>query len=405
MSAAMSEYSKLYDQSIHDPQRFWGVFARNFLSWDHDFHTTQNGSFAGGDVSWFLGGRLNASFNCIDRHALRCPNKIAINYVSDDGTNDRSLTYRELLAQVCSLAGTLRAMGVNKGDVVTIYLPMIPEAAIAMLACARIGAVHSVVFAGFSADALADRIVDARSRVLITADEGRRGGKAVRLKEVVDEAVAKPSCAGLVSSVLVHRYVGVENLPWTEDRDRWWHEEQERQPRYIEPVSISAEDPLFLLYTSGSTGKPKGVQHTIGGYLLGAATTGKYVLGLGQNVRLFCAGDVGWITGHTYAVYSPLILGATTVIFEGTPVFPTPSRYWEIVDRLQVTHFYAAPTALRLLKRLGNDHVTPFVMQHLRVLASVGEPIAPEVWTWYHDVVGRKKCSVVDVSLFILSLR
>jgi acetyl-CoA synthetase len=398
MITGMDEYNRLHGQSIRDPHRFWGTLSRNLLSWDRDFHTTLRGSLADGDVAWFLGGELNASFNCVDRHALRTPNKTALIHISDDGTKDRSLTFAELLREVCRLAGALRALGVRKGDVVTIYLPMVPEAAIALLACARIGAVHSVVFAGFSADALADRIADAQSRVLITGDQGCRGGKTIRLKSIADEALAKPCCASIVTSVLVHHYPGAEGVPWVDGRDRWWHEEVNRHPDYMAPERMAAEDPLFLLYTSGSTGKPKGIQHATGGYLLGAAATGKYVFGLRPEDRLFCAGDVGWITGHTYVVYSPLVLGVTTVVFEGTPVFPDASRYWDIVNRHHVTHFYAAPTALRLLKREGDEHIARFPMQSLRVLASVGEPIAPEIWKWYHDSVGRGKCSVVDVS-------
>lgn len=375
---------------------FWGSLARELLSWDRDFHTTQHGTLKRGNVSWFLGGELNASFNCVDRHALQTPNKTALIYISDDGSVDRTLTFQELLEEVCRLAYVLKDLGVRKGDTVTIYLPMIPEAVISLLACARIGAIHSVVFAGFSSDSLADRIVDAKSQVLITADEGRRGGKSTGLKKIVDQALSQPRCSD-VSRVLVYKRTGAE-IPWVEGRDVWWHEQVENWPRYLTPERMSAEDPLFLLYTSGSTGKPKGILHTTGGYLLGAAATGKYVFDLHPDDRFFCGGDVGWITGHTYVVYSPLVLGVTTVVFEGTPVFPDASRYWEIVDSHRITHFYVAPTALRLLKRAGDEYLK-YPMSYLRILGSVGEPIAPEIWKWYQEKVGKGKCHVVDVSI------
>ncbi|KAI1359606.1 acetyl-coenzyme A synthetase [Xylaria arbuscula] len=387
------EYERLYKHSIAQPSEFWGKLARELLSWDRDFQETQHGTLEDRTVSWFLGGELNASYNCIDRHAFKTPNKTAIIYESDDGTRNRSITFRELLHEVSRLAYVLKDLGVRKGDTVAIYLPMTPEAVTAILACARIGAVHSVIFAGFSSDSLRDRLIDANSKVIITADQGKRGGKTLDIKNIVDQAISSDHSIP-VSSVLVYKRTGAD-IPWTPGRDRWWHQEIEKWPNYIPPERMASEDPLFLLYTSGSTGKPKGIVHTVGGYLLGAAATGKYVFDLHPEDRLFCGGDVGWITGHTYVVYSPLSLGVTTIVFEGTPIFPDPSRYWEIIDRHAITHFYVAPTALRLLKSTGDEHIK-YPMRNLRVLGSVGEPIAPEIWKWYHDIVGRGNCHVVD---------
>lgn len=384
----------MYEKSIRQPDEFWSTTSRDLLSWSHDFHTVRSGSLRHGDVSWFLGGELNASYNCIDRHARESPNKVAIIFESDDGSRNRTISYQELQHQVSQLGHALKNMGVQKGDVVTIYLPMIPEAVVAILACARIGAIHSVVFAGFSSGSLRDRLIDAKSKVLLTSDEGCRGGKTIGIKKIVDEALV--GCPD-VGSVLVHRHTGAP-VPWTTSRDLWWHEEVEKWPKYLVPEQLSSEDPLFLLYTSGSTGKPKGVLHTIGGYLVGAAATGKYVFDLHQQDRFFCAGDVGWITGHTYVVYAPLLLGASTVVFEGTPTFPDISRYWDIVERYQITHFYVAPTALRLLKQGGDEPIRKHRMDSLRVLGSVGEPIAPDLWNWYYETVGRGECHIVDVS-------
>jgi acetyl-CoA synthetase len=283
-------------------------------------------------------------------------------------------------------------MGVKKGDTVAIYLPMIPEALIAFLACTRIGAMHSVVFAGFSADSLRDRVLDAKSKVVITTDEGRRGGKVIATKKIVDDALKQ--CPE-VTHCLVYKRTGAD-VPFTEGRDWWWHEEVEKYPSYIPPEPMNSEDPLFLLYTSGSTGKPKGVMHTTAGYLLGAAATGKYVFDIHDNDIFFCGGDVGWITGHTYVVYAPLLLGVATVVFEGTPAYPNFSRYWDVIAKHKCTQFYVAPTALRLLKRAGDHWVKPD-MPDLRILGSVGEPIAAEVWKWYFEVVGRERCHIVDV--------
>lgn len=389
----LDEYKSLYKESITQPDQFWGKKARELLSWSRDFQTVRSGSLQNGDIAWFLEGQLSASYNCVDRHAFANPDKPAIIFEADEPNGSRVLSYGELLREVCKTAHTLKQMGVKKGDTVAIYLPMIPEALIAFLACSRIGAVHSVVFAGFSSDSLRDRVVDAKSTVIITTDEGRRGGKVIATKKIVDDALKQ--CPN-VKHCLVHKRTGAD-VPMTPGRDFWWHEEAEKWPSYFPPEPMNSEDPLFLLYTSGSTGKPKGVMHTTGGYLTGAAMTGKYVFDLHPTDKFFCAGDVGWITGHTYVVYAPLLLGVATVVFEGTPAYPNFSRYWDVIEKHSVTQFYVAPTALRLLKRAGDEHVKS-QMKSLRVLGSVGEPIAAEVWKWYFEVVGKEEAQIVDVS-------
>jgi acetyl-CoA synthetase len=388
----LEEYQSLYKESITEPNKFWAKMARELLSWQKDFHTVQTGTLQNGDNAWFLEGQLNASYNCVDRHAIKNPDKPAIIYEADESKDGRILSYSELLKEVCRTAHVLKQMGVKRGDTVAIYLPMIPEALIALLACTRIGAVHSVVFAGFSSDSLRDRVIDAQSRVVITTDEGRRGGKVIATKKIVDEALKQ--CPG-VTHCLVYKRTGAE-VPMAKGRDWWWHEEVEKWPNYIPPEPMNSEDPLFLLYTSGSTGKPKGVMHTTAGYLLGAALTGKYVFDIHDSDKFFCAGDVGWITGHTYVLYAPLLLGVATIVFEGTPAYPNFSRYWDVVEKHDVTQFYVAPTALRLLKRAGDQHVRA-QMKHLRVLGSVGEPIAAEVWKWYFEIVGKEEAHIVDV--------
>jgi len=389
--SGMEEYQTLYKESITEPKKFWGRTARELLSWFRDFETVHSGSLANGDNAWFVEGQLNASYNCVDRHAFKNPDKVAIIYEADEPGDGRNMTYGELLREVCRTAYVLKKMGVKKGDTVAIYLPMIPEAVIAFLACSRIGAVHSVVFAGFSSDSLRDRVIDAESKVVITTDEGKRGGKLIGTKKIVDDALKQ--CPG-VTGVLVYKRTGAD-IPWTKGRDLWWHEEVEKWPSYIAPELMNSEDPLFLLYTSGSTGKPKGVMHTTGGYLVGAAATGKYVFDIHDDDKYFCGGDVGWVTGHTYVVYAPLLLGVSTVVFEGTPAYPNFSRYWDIIDKHQVTQFYVAPTALRLLKRAGDQYVKN-EMKALRVLGSVGEPIAAEVWKWYFETVGKEESHIVD---------
>jgi acetyl-CoA synthetase len=388
----LEEYQQMHQLSVTEPDAFWGNLARELLTWERDFHTVKSGSLIEGNPSWFLGGKLNACFNCVDRHALKTPNKVAIVHETDDGNNGQSITYGELLKQVSKVSWALKDLGVKKGDTVAIYMPMIPEALVAILACTRIGAVHSVVFAGFSAGSLKDRVENAKSKVIITSDESQRGGRTIGIKKIVDEALK--SLEGV--QTLVFKRTGA-NIGWVEGRDHWWHEEVAKWPSYIAPEAMDAEDPLFLLYTSGSTGKPKGVLHTTGGYLVGAAATGKYVFDIHDQDRYFCAGDVGWITGHTYVVYAPLLLGVSTVVFEGTPTFPNAARFWDIIANHQITHFYVAPTALRLLKRAGSDPVDHDTSS-LRVLGSVGEPIAPEIWKWYYDVIGKGNCHIVDVS-------
>ncbi|KAE8145511.1 hypothetical protein BDV25DRAFT_69437 [Aspergillus avenaceus] len=387
----LDEYKTLYEESIRDPQTFWARKARELLTFEKDFQTTLSGSLENGDTAWFVEGRLNAAFNCVDRHALKNPDKVAIIYEADEPNEGRNITYGELLREVSRVAWVLKQQGVKKGDTVAIYLPMIPEAIIAFFACSRIGAIHSVVFAGFSSDSLRDRVIDAGSKVVITSDEGKRGGKVIGTKRIVDEALKQ--CPD-VSSVLVYKRTGTE-VPWTAGRDIWWHEEVEKYPNYFPPEPMNSEDPLFLLYTSGSTGKPKGVMHTTAGYLVGAAMTGKYVFDIHDDDRFFCGGDVGWITGHTYVVYAPLLLGCATVVFESTPAYPNFSRYWDVIEKHQVTQFYVAPTALRLLKRAGDEHIH-HKMAHLRVLGSVGEPIAAEVWKWYFEKVGKEEAHICD---------
>ncbi|KKZ68017.1 acetyl-coenzyme A synthetase [[Emmonsia] crescens] len=387
----LDEYKKLYEESIRDPETFWARLARELITFEKDFDTTRKGSFEGGDIAWFLGGRLNASYNCVDRHAIKDPNKVAIIYEADEPNEGRTITYGELLKEVSRMAWVLKQSGVRKGDTVAIYLPMIPEAVIAFLACIRIGAVHSVIFAGFSSDSLRDRVLDAKSNVVITADEGKRGGKLIGTKKIVDEALRQ--CPE-VRNCIVYKRTGAD-VPWTKGRDLWWHEEVEKYPNYIAPESMDSEDPLFLLYTSGSTGKPKGLMHTTAGYLVGAAATGKYVFDIHDTDRFFCGGDVGWITGHTYVVYAPLLLGCATVVFESTPAYPNFSRYWDVIEKHEVTQFYVAPTALRLLKRAGDDYIH-HKLKSLRILGSVGEPIAAEVWKWYFETVGKEECHLVD---------
>lgn len=369
--------------------------ANELLHWDTPFKTVTNGTFQHGDISWFPEGRLNACYNAVDRHAFENPDKVAIIYEADEPTEGRSITYGELLRQVCQLANALKKMGVRKGDSVAVYLPMVPEAIVALMAIVRIGAIHSVVFAGFSSGSLRDRVEDAKSKVIITSDEGKRGGKVIGTKRIVDDALEGCDC---VEKVIVFRRTG-SDVPMKEGRDLWWHEEVSKYPSYCPCEPQASEDPLFLLYTSGSTGKPKGVVHTTGGYLVGAAATAKYVFDLHPGDVLGTAGDVGWITGHTYVVYAPLLLGITTLVFEGTPAYPNFSRYWDIIDKHKITQFYVAPTALRLLKRAGDHHID-HDLSSLRVLGSVGEPIAEEVWSWYHQKIGKEECHIVDVSLY-----
>ena len=385
-------YERLYAESVRDPDGFWARQAGEFLSWDTRWSRVQETDLSRGMARWFVGGRLNVAYNCIDRHLPARAEQVAIIWEGDAPGSDARITYRELHERVCRLANVLKARGVAKGDRVCIYLPMIPEAAYAMLACARIGAVHSVVFGGFSPESLKDRILDSDCRVLITADEGLRGGKHIPLKHNAD--VALEHCPD-VHTCLVVRHTGGA-VAWHAPRDAWYHQLVANAPAECAAESMDAEDPLFILYTSGSTGKPKGVLHTTAGYLLQAAMTHKYVFDYHDGDIYWCTADVGWVTGHSYIVYGPLANAATTLMFEGVPTWPTPARCWEIIDRHGVNIFYTAPTALRALMGMGNEHVTRTSRRSLRLLGSVGEPINPEAWEWYYRVVGETRCPVVD---------
>lgn len=388
---SFERYQELYNESIDNPDEFWARHARELLTWYRPFERVSAGGFEHGDIAWFINGRLNVSVNCIDRHLEKRADQPAIIWEGDEPGLNRVITYRQLLMEVCRIANALKDVGVRPGDSVAIYMPMVPEAAFAMLACARIGAVHSVVFAGFSAEALRDRIRDCGARVLITADEGVRAGRKIYLKNLADAAVAQcPS----IHTVFVHQRTRGP-IDWF-PRDVWLHEAMERQRPYCPAWYSDSEDPLFMLYTSGSTGSPKGVQHTTGGYLLFAAMTFKYVFDYHDGEIFACVADIGWITGHSYVLYGPLCNGATTVMFESVPTYPDYGRYWDMVDRLKINIFYTAPTAIRTLMRQGADPVKRYSRKSLRVLGSVGEPINPEAWRWYYDVVGDSRCTVVD---------
>ena len=389
--SSMAEYERLYRLSLDNPEWFWGEQARA-LTWYHPWHTVLDADYEEVDFAWFPGGRLNVCFNCVDRHLSTHGDRTAIIWAGDEPGTYRHISYRELKHQVCRMANVLKAHGVRKGDRVCIYMPMIPELAYAMLACARIGAVHSVVFGGFSAEALRDRIVDADCRVVLTANEGLRGGKTIPLKKITDRAVEGMSS---IRAVLVAKRTPTE-VDMVPGRDFWLEDECSKQRSTCTTEWMGSEDPLFVLYTSGSTGKPKGVMHTTGGYLVYAAMTHKYVFDYHPGDIYCCAADIGWITGHTYILYGPLANGATTVMFESTPVYPDPGRYWRMVDDLGINIFYTAPTALRAIAQSGNEFVRRYKRDSLRVLGSVGEPINPEIWNWYHDEVGGKRCAVVD---------
>tara|TARA_R110002110_G_scaffold362241_1_gene571982 strand:+ start:39545 stop:41476 length:1932 start_codon:yes stop_codon:yes gene_type:complete len=387
-----STYQAMYERSIKDPAGFWGEKASEFLSWDAPWNTVVDFDFVQGTAQWFAGGKLNVSYNCIDRHLPERADQAALIWEGDDPADSKHITYGELHQHVCKLANALKARGVKKGDRVCIYMPMIPEAAYAMLACTRIGAVHSIVFGGFSPEALKDRILDSDCQTLITADEGMRGGRSIPLKVNADKALA--ACPNVHTCLVVKRTGG--EIDWNDGRDIWYHEATDAADAECAPESMDAEDPLFILYTSGSTGTPKGVLHTTGGYLLQAAMTFKYVFDYREGEIYWCTADVGWVTGHTYIVYGPLANGAISLMFEGVPTYPDAGRCWEVVDKHQVNTFYTAPTAIRALQAVGNEPVTRSSRASLRLLGTVGEPINPEAWNWYHDVVGESRCPIID---------
>ena len=387
-----SEFQVLYKQSVENPDKFWSSQAESYLDWDKKWEEVKNTNIEKGEIAWFSGGKLNASVNCIDRHLPKDKNKIAFIWEGDDPEESKNITYQDLHDEVCKFSNVLKARGVKKGDRVCIYMPMIPEATYAMLACARIGAIHSVVFGGFSPESLKDRILDSDCQTVITADEGLRGGKTIPLKQNVDEALE--GCPN-VHTVLVITRTEAE-IPWNEDCDVRYEEISKNVSNECTPELMDAEDPLFILYTSGSTGKPKGVLHTTGGYLLQAAMSHKLVFDYKENEVYWCTADVGWVTGHSYIVYGPLANGATSVIFEGIPTYPSPSRFWEVIDKHKVNIFYTAPTALRALMAQGDDFVESSSRESLRILGTVGEPINPEAWEWYFKVVGNSSCPIVD---------
>jgi acetyl-CoA synthetase len=385
-------YLKMYEQSIKDPEGFWGEQAKR-IDWFKPWTKVKQSSFEG-DVSikWFVDGKLNVSYNCLDRHLEKRGDQVAIIWEGDDPSVSKSITYRQLHEDVCRCANVLKAQGLKKGDRVTIYLPMIPELAVAMLACTRIGVIHSIVFAGFSPEALAGRIQDCEGRVVITADEGLRGGKTVPLKSNTDEAVAK--CPG-VEKVIVVRHTG-GNVPWNPSRDMEWKDAMASASTVCPPEEMDSEDPLYILYTSGSTGKPKGVLHTTGGYLVYTSLTHQYVFDYHEGDIYWCTADIGWVTGHSYIVYGPLANGATSIMFEGIPNYPDWSRFWSVVDKHKVNIFYTAPTAIRAIMRQGDEPVKKTSRKSLKLLGTVGEPINPEAWMWYYNVVGEKRCPIVD---------
>ena len=384
-------FNSLYQNSIADPESFWKSQASQNLTWIKEPTQISSCDMRKGKIEWFKDGILNASYNCIDKH-LDKPNKTAIIWESDDPSIENKISFQELHDEVCKFSNLLKSRKVKKGDRVCIYMPMIPEAAYAMLACARIGAIHSVVFGGFSVESLKDRILDSSCETIITANEGVRGGKKIPLKENVDEAIK--SCPNVHSVIVVHRADEVLNLKNSIDVD--YFIEKEKFDAICDCEPMSAEDPLFILYTSGSTGKPKGVLHSTGGYLLGATLTHKYIFNYADNDIYWCTADVGWVTGHSYIIYGPLSNGATTLMFEGVPTYPNASRFWEIIDKHKVNIFYTAPTAIRALMAFGDDPLNTSTRESLKVLGTVGEPINPEAWEWYYEKVGKKKCPIVD---------
>jgi len=387
-----AKYDEMYAQSIENPDEFWAEQAEQFIDWFKPFDVVQEWDFHKAEIAWFKGGKLNVSYNCLDRHLETRGDQTAIIWEGDSPEEDRHITYKELHDEVCRFSTALKGIGVKKGDRVCIYMPMIPEAAVAMLASTRIGAVHSIVFGGFSPDALKDRINDSECSVVITADQGLRGGRKVPLKANADAACENTE--SVKRMVVVKR--GGEPVEWKDGRDLWYHELVEKASNDCPAVEMDAEDPLFILYTSGSTGKPKGVLHTTGGYLLQAAMTHKYIFDYKDGDIYWCTADVGWVTGHTYIVYGPMANGATTMMFEGIPTYPTVSRFWDVIDKHKVNIFYTAPTAIRALMAQGDEPVKSTDRSSLKLLGTVGEPINPEAWEWYNEVVGDKRCPIVD---------
>lgn len=387
-----TQYRDMYARSLRDPKNFWSEQAEKFVTWFKRWDEVLTGNFNSLNVQWFVNGKLNACYNCVDRHLEKRSQQTAILWESDNPQEYKKLTYAELYEQVCRLANVLKKQGIKKGDRVCIYLPMIPEAAIAMLACARMGAVHSIVFGGFSPEALKNRILDADCRLVITANEGIRGNKMIPLKKNVDEALV--DCPRVRSVIVVQRTQNT--TPWNTERDIWYHEIMTTVLANCPCEMIDAQDAFFILYTSGSTGKPKGILHSLGGYLVYVAMSHKYIFNYRDGDIYWCTADIGWITGHSYSIYGPLCNGATTLIFEGVPNYPTPSRFWEVVDKHQVNIIYTAPTAIRALRREGDDWVKQTSRQSLKLLGTVGETINPDVWEWYYNTVGDSHCPVVD---------
>jgi len=386
------KYQKIYARSINESDTFWGEQAEEFLTWFSKWDKVQQWDYNDVNIKWFTKAKLNVSYNCLDRHLEKRGDQVAIIWEGDEPNVDKHITYRELHTEVCKLANVLKSRGIKKGDCISIYMPMIPEAAVAMLACTRIGAIHSVVFGGFSPEALKDRILDSDCKLVITADEGIRGGRTVPLKENVDIALSK--CPN-VHTVLVIQHTS-EDVAWNENRDVWYQDAMKNASTDCPATKMDAEDPLFILYTSGSTGKPKGVLHTTAGYLLYTAMTHKYVFDYHENDIFWCTADVGWVTGHSYIIYGPLCNGATTVMFEGVPTYPDASRFWQVIDKHKVNTFYTAPTAIRALMCKGEEFVKKTNRKSLRILGTVGEPINPEAWEWYYHIVGDGNCPVID---------
>ncbi|POM58063.1 Acetate-CoA ligase, partial [Phytophthora palmivora] len=389
----MEQYEAMYKRSLEDPENFWGELARENIDWFRQFDQAVVGTVNKGDVAWFLNGETNVSVNCIDRHVKKHPNKTAIIWEADEIGQGREISYTELLEETCRIANAMKHAGVKRGDTVAIYMPMIPEVAFVMLACTRIGAVHSVVFAGFSADALRDRVLDAHSQWVFTADEGKRGGRTLPLKQIVDVAV---DGLDFVRKVFVFKRTHNPEVKMNPTIDVDMDEELLRHRPYCPAEFMNSEDLMFILYTSGSTGTPKGIAHTTAGYLLYTMMTAKYTFDLHDDDIFACVADAGWITGHSYIIYGPLANGVTTIMFESTPMYPDHGRYWDLVQRHKVTKFYTAPTAIRALMARGNDKIKEYDLSSLKILGSVGEPINPEAWKWYYEVVGNRQCYIAD---------